>query len=194
MESPAALLLKEKIYAKVSPSNEEWNDFIGQWQPFNFAKNQLITDFGTIEHYFYFVSDGLIRGYFIKDGTEFNMGFSYKGDFSGEYESFVLQRPAQYAMESLTEVNGLRISHSGLMRIYDQHKVFERWGRMFNEMILTGLGLFIRSIIADTAEERFKRLMTQSPHVIQFIPQKHLASYLGMTPETFSRMRKKWME
>ena len=80
------------------------------------------------------------------------------------------------------------------MRIFDEHKVFERWGRMFFTDASIGLGLFIRSLIADSAEEKFRKLMERSPHVVQLIPQKHLASYLGMTPETFSRMRKKWME
>ena len=96
-------------------------------------------------------------------------------------------------METISHTEGLRINHQDLTRLYDEFKVFERWGRLFNEMILTGFGVYMRSLIADSAEERFNRLMNQSPHVFQLIPQKHLASYLGMTPETFSRMRKKTM-
>jgi CRP-like cAMP-binding protein len=186
--------LKEKVYSKVQPTDEEWESFSQQWRPFHFEKNQVVTDFGAVEKYFYFVNDGVIRGYFIKNGHEHNMGFSYIGDFSGVYDSFLHQKPATYAMESLTEVNGLRISHQNLIQLFDDHKVFERWGRLFNATILTGLGVFIQSIIADTAEERFRQLMKRSPHVLQLIPQKHLASYLGMSPKTFSRMRKKWMD
>ena len=93
-------------------------------------------------------------------------------------------------METISATSGLRIHHRHLKQLYDEYKVFERWGRLFNEMILMGFGVFMRSLLADSAEERFNRLMTQSPHVFQLIPQKHLASYLGMTPETFSRMRK----
>ena len=186
--------LKEKVYSKVGPTEKEWIKFSEQWKPFHFDKNEIVTDFGVIEKYFYFVNEGVIRGYFIKDGHEHNMGFSYEGDFSGVYDSFLHQKPATYSMEALTEVNGFRITHENLMNLFDDHKVFERWGRLFNEMILTGLGVFIQSIIADTAEERFRQLMKRSPHVLQLIPQKHLASYLGMTAETFSRMRKKWMD
>ncbi len=186
--------LKEIIFRKVSPTEDEWSAFIELWKPFKFSRNELITDFGAIENYFYFVNEGVIRGYFIKDGEDFNMGFSYQGDFSGVYNSFVSRKPADYAMDALTEVNGLRITHTDLMNLFESHKVFEKWGRLFNEMILVGLGIFVQSILADSAEERFRKLMKRSPHIIQFIPQKHLASYLGMTPETFSRMRKKWME
>ena len=187
-------LFKETIYSKVNPSEEEWEAFLKCWKPFHFPKNQIITDFDDVESYFYFVEDGVIRVYFIKDGEDYSLGFSYRGDFSGVYDSFVHQAPSRFAMESLTEVRGLKIHFDDLQNIYNEFKVFERWGRMFNEMILVGLGVFIKSIIADSAEERFKRLMNQSPHIVQLIPQKHLASYLGMTPETFSRMRKKWME
>jgi len=185
---------KKTIYSKVQPTEEEWDTFLQYWKPFHFDKNQIVTDFGVVEKYFYFVDEGVIRGYFLKDGQEHNMGFSYSGDFSGVYDSFLHQKPATYSMESLTKVKGLRISHQNLMMLFDNHKVFERWGRLFNAMILTGLGVFIQSIIADTAEERFKQLMKRSPHVLQLIPQKHLASYLGMSPKTFSRMRKKWMD
>jgi hypothetical protein len=79
------------------------------------------------------------------------------------------------------------------MPLFDQYKVFERWGRLFNQSVLVGFGVFIQSILADSAEERFNRLMDQSPHIFQLVPQKHLASYLGMSAETFSRMRKKTM-
>lgn len=191
--SSAAEDLKQVVCRSVEPTVAEWQDFIGHWQPFSFPKNHIVTDFGTIEPYFYFVKEGVIRGYFEKETEEFSIGFSYNGEFSGVFDSFVLQRPAQYCLETITETKGLKISHTDLTGLYDRHKVFERWGRIFSEMILCGFGAYIQSILADSAEERFNRLFANAPQVFQLIPQKHLASYLGMTPETFSRMRKKTM-
>ena len=191
--STAVEALRQVVYRKVNPSEAEWDDFIKHWQPFELPKLQIITDFGEVEDYFYFVHHGVIRGYFEKGAEEFNIGFSYDGEFSGVYDSFVKRMPSWYCMETISATSGLRISHENLMYLYDKHKVFERWGRLFNEMILTGFGAYMRSLLADSAEERFNRLMDNAPHVFQLIPQKHLASYLGMTPETFSRMRKKTM-
>ena len=185
--------LKATVSKKVSPTEAEWADFISCWQPYSFPKLHILTDFEEVENYFYFVHSGVIRGYFEKGTEEYNIGFSYDGEFSGVYDSLVLRRPSWYCMETITAIGGLRIHHKDLTRLYDEYKVFERWGRLFNEMILTGFGVFMRSLLSDSAEERFNRLMSQSPHVFQMIPQKHLASYLGMTPETFSRMRKKSM-
>jgi CRP-like cAMP-binding protein len=185
--------LKETVYKKVQPTASEWQVFSSHWQPYQFSKGHIVTDFEEIEGYFYFVHEGVIRAYFEKGIEEFNIGFSYYGEFSGVYDSFVKRKPAGYCLETLAPTNGLRISFEGLNTLYDEYKVFERWGRLFNEMILTGFDTFMKSLLADSAEERFNRLISQSPHVFQIIPQKHLASYLGMTPETFSRMRKKAM-
>lgn len=191
--STAAEALKKVVYQKASPTEAEWEAFVNCWEPYEFPKLHIMTDFEEVEDYFYFVHHGVIRGYFEKGAEEFNIGFSYDGEFSGVYDSFVKRKPSWYCMETISATSGLRIRHEDLTRLYDQYKVFERWGRLFNEMILMGFGIYIRSLLADSAEERFNRLMTQSPHVFQIIPQKHLASYLGMTPETFSRMRKKTM-
>lgn len=191
--SIAAEQLKQVVCRSVNPTDTEWEEFIGQWQPFSFPKNHIVTDFGQVEPYFYFVHKGVIRGYFEKGAEEYSIGFSYDGEFSGVFDSFVMQRPAQYCLETICDCEGLMISHAHLNALYDQHKVFERWGRIFSEMILCGFGAYIQSILADSAEERFNRLFANAPHVFQLIPQKHLASYLGMTPETFSRMRKKAM-
>ena len=192
--SAAIAHLKEKLYGLVSPTEEEWQDFIHYWEPFEFPRNHITNDFGEVERYFYFVHHGVIRLYFEKGEEEFNMGFSYYGDFSGDYQSLMSQSPAHFCTETIASTQGLRIRYENLIDLYDRHKVFERWGRLFNQRILFGFGIFVKSLLCDSAEERFNRLMEQSPHVFQLIPQKHLASYLGMTPETFSRMRKKSME
>ena len=191
--SSAAEQLKKVVFQRVKPTEEEWQDFISHWQPFSFPKNHIITDFGQIEPYFYFVHKGVIRGYFEKGTEEYSIGFSYDGEFSGVFDSFVMQKPAQYCLETISDCDGLKITHGDLNALYDRYKVFERWGRIFSEMILCGFGAYIQSILADSAEERFNRLFANAPQVFQLIPQKHLASYLGMTPETFSRMRKKTM-
>jgi len=150
-----------------------------------------VTKIGQVEPYFYFVGQGLIRGYFNKNGTEYNIGFSYDGDYSGIYDSFVTQKPSDWTLETLEPTSGLRISLADFNALFDQNPKFERWARKFYQSALIGLGLFIRNLLADTAEEKYRKLLERSPHLIQRIPQKHLASYLGMSPETYSRLRAK---
>ena len=177
----------------ITPSEDELATFTEPWEAFSFEKNTIISDYGQTERYFYYVHEGLIRGYFIKHGVEYNIGFSYNGDYSGIYDSFISQQPATWTLETIDTSKGLRIEYNKLMALLDNHKFMERWLRLFYQQVLVGFGIFTKSILADSAEEKFNRLINQSPHVVQMIPQKHLASYLGMTPETFSRMRKKTM-
>ncbi|RKQ51264.1 CRP-like cAMP-binding protein [Roseivirga pacifica] len=188
-----ALIGLRKSFEKFIPlSDKEWNSIHTEWKPFQYEKGLIITQTGEVEKYFYYVHDGLMRGYFEKQGTEYNMGFTYNGDYSGVYDSFVFQKPADWYLETLEETSGLRISYHQLEVLYQQVPILKEWTFKFNQQVMFGLGVFIRSLLADSAEEKFERLMTQSPHIIQIVPQKHLASYLGMTPETFSRMRRKW--
>lgn len=185
--------LKTTLERYTSPTEQQLGIFTESWEPFTFEKNSIVTDIGQTERYFYYVHEGLMRGYFIKDGVEYNMGFSYNGEYSGVYDSFIGQQPATWTLETINSSKGLRIEYKKLMVLVDDHKFMERWLRLFYQQVLVGFGIFTKSILADSAEEKFNRLIKQSPHVVQMIPQKHLASYLGMTPETFSRMKKKTM-
>lgn len=190
----AIIGLKSSFERYVSLTDEEFQCFSESWEPFSFEKNRIITDFGQTERYFYYVHKGLMRGYFLKNGIEYNIGFSYDGEYSGVYDSFIAQQPSTWTLETINPSYGLRIEYKKLMKLLDDHRTMERWLRLFYQQVLIGFGIFTKSILGDSAEERFNRLMNQSPHVLQMIPQKHLASYLGMTPETFSRMRKKTMK
>lgn len=184
--------LRKSIERFTPLSDSTWAMVKAEWKPFEYDKGVLVTSAGSIEKYFYFIQEGLMRAFFEKNGLEHNLGFTYKGDYSGVYDSFVRQKPSDWNLETLEDTSGLRISFQQLERLYIEVPELKEWTFKFNQQVMFGLGIFIRSLLADSAEEKFERLMTQSPHIIQIVPQKHLASYLGMTPETFSRMRRKW--
>lgn len=170
-------------------SSAEWADFSTRWMPFSYQKNDFIIQAGQTEKYFYFVHSGVLRAFVLNNGYEVSLGFAYDGDYSGAYDSFLGQCQTDWNIQALTNVVGLRITYQDLMAMFDQYKSVERWGRIFNAQILIGMGRRQVEVRNYSAEERFDRLFNQSPHIFQLVPQKHLASYLGMTPETFSRLR-----
>lgn len=183
--------LKDTLCKNVAFQKNALEDFVNHWHQLEISKGEFISKEGKIENYFYYVEKGVLRAYFIKDGQDKSVGFTYDGDYSGAYDSLITGKPSQFYMEALTNCKLYRISKQDLNLMYDKHKDVERWGRLFNQEILFKKGFHEINVLSYTAEERFERLLRESPHMIQLVPQKHLASYLGMSAETFSRLRKK---
>lgn len=139
----------------------------------------------------YIVEEGVQRLYFEHDGDEHCLGFAYGHSWSGDYDSFLAQRPGRFQVQAVTDSVLLGIDRNDLMRLYDRIPSMDRWGRLIVEELVQGRATREIELLTLSAEERYRRLMARSPHLLQLVPQKDIASYLRMTPETFSRLRAK---
>jgi CRP-like cAMP-binding protein len=127
---------------------------------------------------------------FPHDGEDICVGFAYDGSWSGEYASFITRKPARFDVVAITDSVLLGIRYADLQRLYQEVPVMERFGRLILEEVLVGRGVREVELLSLTAEERYRKLVARSPHLLQLVPQKDIASYLRMTPETFSRLRR----
>ena len=186
------LKFKEAIEHLVSFSNEEWKDIASLLVEKSFKKNEIILEAGKIEKHFYFVLDGTIRAFHNKDGNNLSVAFTYTGYYCSCYNSFTSQKPSIYSLQALSDGNLIGLNYENMQYLFNKYKSFERFGRLAVEQALFRMEKREISILSNTAEERFQRLMNDSPHIFNLVPSKHLASYLGMKPETFSRMKKKF--
>lgn len=184
-------LVRRTIERYVPLSNAEWDVVAPCWNRYHFARGAYISAIGLVEAHFYIVEEGVQRLYIEHDGAEICLGFSYTNSWTGDYDSFIRQTPGRFQVQALTDSTVLGITHADLHRLYDTLPAMERFGRRILEEQVVGRATREIEQIALSAEERYRKLVQRSPHLLQIVPQKDIASYLRMTPETFSRLRAK---
>ncbi|MCH2235210.1 MAG: Crp/Fnr family transcriptional regulator [Crocinitomicaceae bacterium] len=164
--------------------------FFEMWEEVDFKRHEFITEPGKIDRYFYVVISGVQCIYLIApNGDKQVIGFSFDGSFSGVYDSFAYEKPSHYFLEALTPSKLLRINKSQYDSLFEIYPEFEHWGRVVHLQLLIGRVNREVELITKTSKERFEAFLSRCPKELEQIPQKYLAWYLNMSPETFSRMR-----
>ncbi|MBL7941020.1 MAG: Crp/Fnr family transcriptional regulator [Flavobacteriales bacterium] len=182
-------LVRTNIERYVKLTDPEWALVEPHWHERSFAKAAFVSRAEVVEQWFYIVREGVQRLYFEHDGNEHCLGFAYGGSWSGDYDSFVRQRPGRFFVQAVTESKLIGIRRSDLLDLYDRIPAMERFGRLILEELIVGRATREVEQLSLSARERYRMLVQRSPQLLQIIAQKDIASYLRMTPETFSRMR-----
>lgn len=179
------------VFDNIDLTTEMHSRFFEMWEEVQFNRSDFITSSGKIERYFYVVISGVQTIYILtKDGDKKVIGFSFDGSFSGVYDSFLLEKPSHYFLEALTPSTLIRITKQQYDALFQIYPEFERWGRLAHQDLLVGRVQREIELTTLSVKERYRIFMERCPDPLRTIPQKYLASYLNMTPETFSRMRK----
>lgn len=174
-----------QIFALPEPA---WEDFAALWQPLEAGRKAVLTAEGDTEKYLYFVLEGVQRAYSVnEDGREVTLVFTYPYSFSGVADSFLLQQPSRYFFETLTPSIFLRTTFRQLDEVMWKHHAIERMIRLAVTYTLAGVLARQIELQAATSEQRFRALMARSPHLLQLVPHKYIASYLGLDPTNFSK-------
>ena len=168
---------------------EEWETFSSIWMPVEYKRKTVLTAAGETERHLYFVLEGVQRAFYVgTNHPEATVVFTYPYSFSGVADSFLTQRPSKYFLETITASKMLRTTYQQVQQLMDTYHNFERWVRLAASHSLMGVLERQVELLSFSAEEKFKTLLTRSPHVLQLIPHKYLASYLGIDPSTFSKL------
>lgn len=187
MEDAIALLQKQ-VFA-VRPLDEAaWQDLAGAWGAINCKRKQVLTRCGDVEQYLYFVLEGVQRAFYLHGQREATIVFTYAPSFSGVLDSFFLRRPSALYLETLTASKLMRIHHHDLMDLMSRHPSIDQWVRIAVTQTLAGALDRQVELLCFTAEEKFTALLKRSPHLLNLIPHKYLASYIGIDPTNFSKL------
>lgn len=179
------------IFENLQPlSEKEWKEISSYFKKIEFNKGDIITKEGQIETTIYFTVKGGTRAFYLKDGEEHCIDFRFENEFTGSYFSFLQQKPSRIYIQTLEPTIFYAISHVSLEKLYRKFKVVERIGRLSAEKLVVKYHLRQAALMLDTARDRFINLSNDKKQWILRVPQKHLASYINITPEYYSRLKK----
>ena len=180
--------IKEKVLKGVVKS--------GEIHPFPtyqklFKKNEIITRFDQIEQKAYFLIDGIIESSIEKDGEIKIIDFVFPHNFICSYTSFLLQTPSEIKTVAITDCKVEFFYKNDLEKSYETSIVANQFGRYVTEQFLISKLKRENDFLTKSAEESYLQLIEKRPEVLEKIPVHKIAKYLGIHPESLSRIRSK---
>lgn len=182
--------LLSQFLQQVYPLTTEENAALCEgWQTVTVKRKTVLTVAGETERWLYFVVEGIQRAFFCgEDGKEATIIFTYAPSFSGVADSLLTQTPSLYFLETITASTLMKISYTQLMDLAQKYPGIQQL--IFKSTALALKGVLQRQVELQSFsnEQKFKTLLKRSPHILNLVPHKYIASYLGMDATNFSKL------
>jgi CRP-like cAMP-binding protein len=185
----------EKVFAPYYKADMKiWKGFSEKIQVRKFSKSEVIKDYNAIEKYLNIIVNGS-AGLFVWNGNrDVCINLLYEHNFMSDYLSFLNQQPTVIKTEALEDTVLWSICHADLNALYAANKTGLRIGKAVAEILFVRKQREQINFLTQNPEERYLRLVTERPEIFQRTPLKVIASYLGLTAESLSRIRKRVTE
>jgi len=183
--------IKEYFDAITEISSSDWVIFSSKLEKQIYSKKTKLLKAGKVENYLSFIEKGVVR-YFIpgiENDTTFDFGF--ENEFISGYDSFLTGQPTLYHIETLSETILWRMTYADLQEVYSTTRAGNIIGRFAAEQLYLKKTKREKSFLNENAEERYLKLIKEQKKLIINIPLKHIASYIGITPQALSRIRRR---
>lgn len=181
--------LRESLSSIGYISDADWEAFANVWEPISIGRKVNLTSPGQIENYTYFVLDGYQRVYHLDEqGRESTVIFTYEGDFGGVLDSFLLSMPSSYYYETLSKSELIRCNSSDFELVLASRPNLRKVIDKILYFAISGMMSRLVELQTYSSEQKFVNLIKRSPHVLQKIPHKYLANYIGIDPTNFSKL------
>lgn len=188
MEAPLDSL-KNLIHGIHPIPEQDWESFASIWSPCEFKRKEIVTQAGDTEKYLYFVLEGVQRVYYFDEQQrEATLVFMYPPSFGGVIDSFLLQKPSKYFFETLTPSKFLKATASDLFEQMEKSEGIQKLVQKGTAQTLSGLLERMVELQSFSSEEKFKTLLKRSPHILNLVPHKYLANYIGIDATNFSKL------
>ncbi|MES2748557.1 MAG: Crp/Fnr family transcriptional regulator [Bacteroidota bacterium] len=188
-------LIIQNISKHISLSEEEEALFLSKTETKQYPTKTILLSPGEIANCTYFVNSGILRSFNINDNIiEHVLHFACEGWWIGDMYSYISRKPGNLFIEVLENAELVVISKESHQELYDKIPKLERFFRILAENSLVTHQERLMDNLSLTAEERFEKFYKKYPTLIQRVPQKHIASYIGVTPEFYSKMKTRFFK
>lgn len=183
--------IRKQFEKVVALTDEDWQLFLSKLVRQQFPKKALLLKAGQTERHLSFIEKGIIRFFIPGEENGLTFAFVFDNAFVSAYDSFLTQTPSTYHVETLSETILWRLNYNDLQFIYKETQTGNLIGRFASEELFLKKAKRELSLLNETAEQRYLNLFTEQSHLIKYIPLKYIASYIGITPQALSRIRKR---
>jgi CRP-like cAMP-binding protein len=185
----------ENIAKHVTLTPEEQELFLSKTETRQFKVKTILLSAGEVATCTYFVNSGILRSFNINDNIiEHVLHFACEGWWIGDMYSYISEKPGNLFIEVLEDAEVVIITKENHQKLYQEIPKLERFFRILAENSLVSHQERLMDNLSLTAEERFEKFCSKYPTLIQKVPQKHIASYIGVTPEFFSKMKSRMLK
>lgn len=160
-------------------------------EKFEISRNESLLIEGKLCDYIYYIEKGCVRGFGNHDGNEVTYWFSTEGFFATSFASFITRKPSREGIRSIEPSTIVRIHYDDMSLLFAQYHEMETLGRLISQKYYLQLEERTYALQFQSAKERYQQLMTDSPELLKRAPLGYIASYLGISQETLSRIRTK---
>ncbi len=181
--------LKAFISNYVSMDEAELDSIAALFKSRKIKKNEFLLEQGTVCNDLVFVQEGCLRLYYVHDEVEISVWFAFVNSSAIDIYSFISEKPSVYFLQAIEDSEIWYMPKTELLKLYQTHPKMQEMMRCFWEDAVLNLIDRFTALQRDTAEERYLDLLSK-PAYMQKIPQKYLASFIGVTPTSLSRIRK----
>jgi CRP/FNR family transcriptional regulator, anaerobic regulatory protein len=186
--------LRKYVSQFVTFNEEEWQIHQMLLSRRFLKKGEYILREGEVCSHVTFINTGYFRVFNIIKEQELTVNFSFEGNYVTDYTSFVTRQPTIDNIIAMEDAEILQLHYRDMQKGFESSPVWQKFGRLIAEYILIFATNRSRSLLYNSPEERYLMLMKERPKVMERVPQHYIASYLGIQPESLSRIRKRLME
>lgn len=181
--------LKALVDTQMALTRQEWQQFESAFTFRQVPRKFMLVKEGDIARELYFINKGILRLFYNKDGEEITAFIFTEGLFASSYESFLRRAPGIQSLDTLEEADLLVLTSDALEKLYQDVPRINILTRKIAEQRFINAQQMFSSFIMDTPEERYRKFAEQHPDILLRVPQHIIASYLGITPVSLSRIR-----